>query len=333
MTSGSRSSGSRFSFQDFLPPNIADHPAIPVEFSGQTPNLFLVFVIESIQTARHIDELSAHSAVRGALALIHYVKFISAQRIALLAKGELFKQLVSKLMGIGRKDNVGRTKYHMKIVFQHHHWQVSEYMRHRFFVDGRHLYAQGQFSRAIQSWKLAAVMQDKVSHAIVADMLIGGRPGVPKDPNKAFEIASIGEIMNCVHSMGVLARCNLIGIGCSLDIEFGEALARYSAERGDSCFGWHAWGITFYSGLINQRDYAEAARCFKKAAAHDHAVSQTLLGYMHEKGIGVLRDYDKSLSYYERAATQRFDIAERNLGCLRDLISRMHNRGDRSDGD
>ena len=69
------------------------------------------------------------------------------------------------------------------------------------------------------------------------------------------------------------------------------------------------------------------------AAAHDHAVSHTLLGYMHEKGIGVLRDYDKSLRYYERAATQQFDIAERNLGCLRSLISRMHNRGDRSDND
>lgn len=326
-------SDSKISLQKFLPKGIERHPAFPLAFYGDEFNFFLVNVVYSITIARHIIEPSTHSAVRGALPLIHYVRFNSAQRIALLAKGELFKQLVSKLMGIGRKDNVGRTKYHMKVVFRHHHWQVSEYMRHRFFVDGRRLYAQGQFSRAIHSWKLAAVMQDKVSHAIVADMLIGGRPGVPKDPNKAFEIASIGEIMGCVHSMGVLARCNLDGIGCSRNIKFGEALARYSAERGDSCFGWHAWGITFYSGLINQRDYAEAARCFKKAAAHDHAVSQTLLGYMHEKGIGVLRDYDKSLRYYERAATQRFDIAERNLGCLRSLISRMHYRGDRSDGD
>ena len=52
-------SGSRFSFQDFLPTTIVDHPAITMEFSGETPNLFLVFVVESIQTAKHIDELSA----------------------------------------------------------------------------------------------------------------------------------------------------------------------------------------------------------------------------------------------------------------------------------
>lgn len=328
---------SRTCIQNLLPIDIVCHPAFSLAFSGDAFNFFLVNIVECITMARHIIEPSSCCAVRdavhGVLPLIRYVQFNSAQRIALLAKGELFKHLVSKLIGFGRNYNARRQNHHMKIVFQHHHWRVSEYMRHRFFVDGRRFYAQGQFCLAMQSWGQAAVMQDKVSHAIMADMLIDGRPGVPKDPNKAFEIASQGEIMNCVHSMGVLARCNLIGIGCSPNIEFGEALARYSAERGDSCFGWHAWGITFYSGLINQRDYAEAARCFKKAAAHDHAVSQTLLGYMHEKGIGVLRDYDKSLRYYERAATQRFDIAERNLGCLRRWISRMHDRGDRSDGD
>jgi hypothetical protein len=328
-------SGSKIAFQYLLPEGIICHPAFYLAFYGKL-NFFLVNVVDSIQTAGHIIEPSSCSAVRGAvhcaLPLIRYVKFVSAQRVALLAKGKLFKKLLFKLMRFERKYDVRRLNYHMKIVVQRHHWRVSEYMRYVLFCKGRHFYAHGQFSLAIQFWGQAALLQDQVSHAILADMLIGGRPGVPKDPIKAFEFASEGERMGCSHSMGVLAQCILIGIGCSPNIEFGEALARYSAERGNSPFGWHAYGLTFYYGFNKPRDYVKAAQCFQKAAAHEHAGSLNLLGYMHEKGIGVFRDYDKSRRCYEQAAKQGLDIAKKNLKNLIDWIWRQNDSGYRSDG-
>jgi hypothetical protein len=323
---------SRIYIQTRLPIWIVHHPAFSLTLSGDESNFFLVNVIECSTMARHIHEKSSHSALLGALLLICYVEFGSAQRIALLAKSQLFKLLVSKLMRFERKYDVWRLNYYMKIVVQRHHWRVSEYMRHVLFYKGRYFYAHGQFSLAIQFWGQAALLQDKVSHAILADMLIGGRPGVPKDPIKAFEFASKGERMGCPHSMGVLALCNLNGIGCSPNIEFGEALARYSVERGNSPFDWHVQGITFYSGLINQRDCAEAALCFQKAAAHEHAGSLNLLGVMHQKGLGVFRDYDKSRRCYEQAAKQGLDIAKKNLKNLIDWIWRQNDSGYRSDG-
>lgn len=313
-----------------LPKPIVEHPAFDLATSESK---YLVFVIFSITTVKHINELPFHSTVRGALPLIRHVDFVSAQRLVLLAKSELFKLLVSKLMQVERKLKVRRPNYHMNIMFQHHHWRVSECMRHRFFIDGRRLYAQGKFSLAAQRWGQAALMQDKVSHAIVADMLIEGRPGVPKDPKKAFEIATQGKIIKCVHSIGVLGRCYLMSIGCSPNIKLGDALACYSAEIGDSCFGWHASGLTFYLGLNKSIDYIEAERCFQEAAAHDHAGSLNILGYMYQNGLGVHHDYDEALRYYEQAAKQGFDVAIHNFKILSCDISRMHETANRSDND
>lgn len=326
-------SDSKISLQKFLPKGIERHPAFPLAFYGDEFNFFLVNVVYSITIARHIIEPSTHSAVRGALPLIHYVRFNSAQRIALLAKGELFKQLVSKLMGFGRNDNTRRQNHHMKIIVQHHHWQSSVCMQNMLFSKGQHSYTQCQFRRAIQFFGQAILMGHEPAHAISANLLLGDRDGLPKDVNIAFTLASFGEKNGYTGCTGVLARCFLMGLGCNPDTSFGLILAERSSEIG-CLFGHYAMGLCYFYGLKIPKNVVKAMRSFKKAAARGHVASLIFMGHIYENAIvGGFRDYDEALRYYRQAAEQGCVVAQKNIACLRSLISRMNCRGDRSDGD
>jgi hypothetical protein len=319
------------SFQDFLPKGIRCHPVFSLAFSGES-KFFFANVVECIQTARHIYERSTHRAVRGALTLICDVRFNSALRIALLAKGELFKFLTSKLMGFGRNDNTIRQIHHMKIMVKRHHWRSSVCMRNMLFCKGQRSYAQGQFIRAIQFFGQAILMGHERAHAILANLLLGGRDGLPKDVEKAFKIASLGEKNGYTCCTGVLARCFLMGLGCNTNTSFGFILAKRSSETG-CFFGDYAMGLCNFYGLEIPKNVVVAMRHFEIAAARSHVESLIFVGYMYENGIGGFRDYDEALRYYTQAAEQGCVVAQKNIGCLTMLISRMHDRGDRSDGD
>lgn len=86
---------------------------------------------------------------------------------------------------------------------------------------------------------------------------------------------------------------------------------------------------------VSKRKHTSHSRRFKKACkhlkakrfkkAHKHlkglaekgdAKAQTLLGLLYEKGVGVEKDVEKALSYYEKAALQGLPEAESALGHL-----------------
>ncbi len=71
--------------------------------------------------------------------------------------------------------------------------------------------------------------------------------------------------------------------------------------------------IAYFSG-----DYATALQEFKPLAEQGHAVAQTFLGVMYEKGQGVPQDYAEALKWYRKAAEQGHPGGQLGLGHMYD---------------
>jgi len=101
--------------------------------------------------------------------------------------------------------------------------------------------------------------------------------------------------------LGVLA------VACAGDVDPAQAfghgdyersytayLAR--AEEGDAAAG-NLVGIHYYLGVGVERDFAEAARWFTRAARAGDANGQRNLGMMHLRGLGVAQDYQRAYGW------------------------------------
>lgn len=75
-------------------------------------------------------------------------------------------------------------------------------------------------------------------------------------------------------------------------------------------------GFWYYTAPGHDRDYSEAARCFRNAAEAGHPSGQFWLGALYEGGEGVPQDYDRAEHWYRRAAEQGNASAQYGLGRL-----------------
>ena len=171
------------------------------------------------------------------------------------------------------------------------------------FQEGQRLYEQQRHSDAAKSWGQAALLQHGASHAFLSSMLIEGRPDVPKDEKRAFELAAAGAAMGCAHSKGALGRCLVYGFGVAKDVGKGLALGRESAAAG-SCFGQFVVGRCYEEGVGVAQDYAEAVRLYRLAAAQGLAAAQHNLGLVFHLGQGVAQDNAEAIRWYRLAAAQ-----------------------------
>ena len=64
------------------------------------------------------------------------------------------------------------------------------------------------------------------------------------------------------------------------------------------------------------QDYAEALRCYRKAAEKGHAPAQNAIGIMYYYGYGVEKNYAKAANWYRKAAEQGYALGQSNLGCM-----------------
>ena len=69
---------------------------------------------------------------------------------------------------------------------------------------------------------------------------------------------------------------------------------------------------------VSAQDYAEDVKWYRLAAEQGIADAQTNLGYMYEKGQGVLQDYAEAVKWYRLAAEQGHAKAQTNLGLMYD---------------
>ena len=225
------------------------------------------------------------------------------QRSTLLTRAALCELLVLRLMHFGGACRVRYPQQVATCVVSRRHFLVSKHLADGVFQQGQRLYEQQRFSDAAKSWGQAALLQHAASHAFLSDMLIDGRPGVPKDKKRGFNLAAAGAGMGCAHSKGALGRCYVFGQGVAKDVGKGLAFARESAAAG-SCFGQCVVGVCYDEGWGVVQDYAEAMRWYRLAAAQGDAAARCNLGRMLEKGQGVAQDYAEAVQLYRLAAAQ-----------------------------
>ncbi|MBX9785882.1 MAG: sel1 repeat family protein [Alphaproteobacteria bacterium] len=73
---------------------------------------------------------------------------------------------------------------------------------------------------------------------------------------------------------------------------------------------------TLYCNSINMKNFTEAMRWFKKAAAQKYAEAQFSIGVLHDYGLGVPPNHTKAMKWYLRAAAQKHAGALYSIGVL-----------------
>lgn len=71
-------------------------------------------------------------------------------------------------------------------------------------------------------------------------------------------------------------------------------------------------GLNFFLS----KDYANAERCFTKAAKKGDPEAQFCLGDMYNNGYGVAKDVKKAVTLFRKSAEQRFAPSQINLGIM-----------------
>jgi hypothetical protein len=64
---------------------------------------------------------------------------------------------------------------------------------------------------AAQTWGHATVLNHATSHAFLSDMLFHGRPAMPKNMQRSFQLAKAGAALDCIHSKAILGHFYIAG--------------------------------------------------------------------------------------------------------------------------
>lgn len=114
-----------------------------------------------------------------------------------------------------------------------------------------------------------------------------------------------------------LARLYLQGEGgVSKDYGKAAALFRIAATEGKAAEAQYALAVMLDRGLGVRRDPDEAIRWYNAAANAGHPRAMLNIGYAYAKGEGLRQDYGQARLYFERAAAKNLAEAQYNLGLI-----------------
>lgn len=101
--------------------------------------------------------------------------------------------------------------------------------------------------------------------------------------------------------------------------DYAEAAKWYrkAAEQGLATAQYDL-GFMYYKGRGVPRHYSEAFKWYRKAAEQGHAGAQCYLAYMYQGGLGVQLDYAEAIKWNLKAAEQGNASAHYNLGFMYD---------------
>ena len=86
-----------------------------------------------------------------------------------------------------------------------------------------------------------------------------------------------------------------------------------AAEQGDAISQNYMGECYFYGNGVT-KNLQEAAKWYRKAAVQGNANAQNSLGYCYENGEGVTKDLQEAVKWYRKAAEQGYANAQRHLG-------------------
>lgn len=110
----------------------------------------------------------------------------------------------------------------------------------------------------------------------------------------------------------ILAETNPEDSFVPIDAAMLQKLLEIEAEQ-DEPIAAYMVGHYYYSGIIVEKNYAEAFKWFKKGAELGDADSQNMMGIYYKHGIYVNQDMEQARLWYERAAKQGGSSATYNL--------------------
>ena len=120
-------------------------------------------------------------------------------------------------------------------------------------------------------------------------------------------ISNINLIFTKLKGRKMKIKLLIIGVallGVALSVFLLKAFEKISAED------------AFEKGneFLNQENYAEAVKWYRKAAEQGLALAQYNLGVSYANGLGVSQNYTEAVKWYRKAAEQGYAAAQYNLG-------------------
>ena len=64
---------------------------------------------------------------------------------------------------------------------------------------------------------------------------------------------------------------------------------------------------------LEQENYAEAVKWYRKAAERGHAPAQCMFGFCYEMGLGVPKDVNQARGWYRKSVAQGYSLAKYRL--------------------
>jgi len=220
-------------------------------------------------------------------------------------------------------------------------------------ADGDYAYQQGNYAKAIQSYReganddrlpeLQATAQDRLGRMfsngdgvaqdakqaiswfeksdalgnIEAPTDIGDiyffARGVPRDLPTAVRWYRKGADRGSPHGMGQLAWCYLNAMGVDKNVAEARALYLKLAQLGNDLGAYQSGWIFEH---VEPTDYAQAMNWYLQAAAQNYALAKNNIGYMYEHGMGVKKNYATAAHWYEQAANAGDKRGQYHLGLL-----------------
>ena len=111
----------------------------------------------------------------------------------------------------------------------------------------------------------------------------------------------------------------LCGVGTANGQESEEVhlfkATKIKAEQGDA-EAQSLLGAMYNEGKGVLKNYAEAAKWFRKAAEQGNDWAQNNLGNMYDKGMGVPKNYEEAVKWFRKAAEQGLVVAQGVLGLM-----------------
>jgi hypothetical protein len=99
-------------------------------------------------------------------------------------------------------------------------------------------------------------------------------------------------------------------------VELADVTTLRAAAARNEAWAQYDLGVALACGRGVERNRAEAAAWFARAAEQGHAQAQSVLGWMYMTGSGVRRDDANALRWLRSAAEQGNTSAQNNLGII-----------------
>jgi serine/threonine protein kinase/TPR repeat protein/sugar lactone lactonase YvrE len=163
----------------------------------------------------------------------------------------------------------------------------------------------GDLDAAIADYDRAIALQPNYAQAYFnranAKKAKGDRWGAAADLDKALELQAAPPTR---------------GPPPSVNAKLGDARTTTPAREPADVESQYKTALAHFNGEGVAKDWAEAARWFRKAAEQGHARSQFYLGALYAEGMGVPKDLAQALGWLHKAAAQKDVQAQYTLGLM-----------------